>query len=143
MTPTAVCAFDDLASGTARKFDVDGMAIAVVRIGDDVYAIGDVCSHANVSLSEGEVFTDEREIECPQHGSTFSLTTGEACTLPATQPVPVFDDDTSDTLAARVFEVEKEAYPHVLRLLASGRIKLEGRRVRIAASKRRDSSPEE
>ena len=57
---------------------------------DDVYAIGDVCSHANVSLSEGEVWCDEREIECPKHGSTFSLETGEPVTLPATQPVPVF-----------------------------------------------------
>jgi formyltetrahydrofolate-dependent phosphoribosylglycinamide formyltransferase len=57
------------------------------------------------------------------------------------QPVPVFDDDTPDTLAARVFEVEKEAYPHVLRLLAAGRISLEGRRVKIAASKRRGESP--
>jgi phosphoribosylglycinamide formyltransferase-1 len=47
------------------------------------------------------------------------------------QPVPVFDDDTADTLAARVFEVEKEAYPHVLRLLAEGRIKLDGRRVQM------------
>jgi phosphoribosylglycinamide formyltransferase-1 len=47
------------------------------------------------------------------------------------QPVPVFDDDTADTLAGRVFEAEKEAYPHVLRLIAAGRIQLEGRRVRI------------
>ena len=62
-----------------------------MRIDDDVYAIGDVCSHANVSLSEGEVWCDEREIECPKHGSTFSLVTGEPVTLPATQPVPVFD----------------------------------------------------
>jgi phosphoribosylglycinamide formyltransferase 1 len=53
------------------------------------------------------------------------------------QPVPVFDDDTAETLAARVFEAEKEAYPHVLQLLAAGRIKLEGRRVRIVASARR------
>jgi phosphoribosylglycinamide formyltransferase 1 len=45
------------------------------------------------------------------------------------QPVPVFDDDTADTLGKRVFEVEKEAYPHVLRLLAAGRVKLEGGRV--------------
>ncbi len=59
------------------------------------------------------------------------------------QPVPVFDDDTPETLANRVFEVEKEAYPHVLRLLAGGRIVVDGRRVRIAASKRRKSSPEE
>jgi phosphoribosylglycinamide formyltransferase-1 len=48
------------------------------------------------------------------------------------QPVPVFDDDTADTLAKRVFEVEKEAYPHVLKLLAAGRVKLDGRRVTIA-----------
>lgn len=48
------------------------------------------------------------------------------------QPVPVFDDDTPDTLAARVFEIEKEAYPHVLRLLAAGRVQLSGRRVAIA-----------
>ena len=61
-----------------------------MRIGDDVYAIGDTCSHANVSLSGGEVWCDEREIECPQHSSTFSLVTGEPLTLPATQPVPVF-----------------------------------------------------
>jgi phosphoribosylglycinamide formyltransferase-1 len=60
------------------------------------------------------------------------------------QPVPVFDDDDAESLAARVFEVEKEAYPHVLRLLAAGRIKLEGRRVKTAASKRRhESSPDE
>lgn len=54
------------------------------------------------------------------------------------QPVPVFDDDTAETLAARVFEVEKEAYPHVLKLLAAGRIKLEGRRVTITKSRRAD-----
>lgn len=55
------------------------------------------------------------------------------------QPTPVFDDDTPDTLAARVFELEKEAYPHVLRLLAAGRIKLEGRRVHVVSA-RRDSA---
>jgi phosphoribosylglycinamide formyltransferase-1 len=47
------------------------------------------------------------------------------------QPVPVFDDDTVATLADRVFEAEKEAYPHVLKLLAGGKIKLDGRRVKI------------
>jgi formyltetrahydrofolate-dependent phosphoribosylglycinamide formyltransferase len=56
------------------------------------------------------------------------------------QPVPVFDDDTVDTLAKRVFEVEKEAYPHVLRLLALGRIKLEGGRVTMLKSQRGDRS---
>jgi 3-phenylpropionate/trans-cinnamate dioxygenase ferredoxin subunit len=62
-----------------------------VRIGDDVYAIGDMCSHANVSLSDGEVWCDEKQLECPRHSSAFSLETGVPATLPATQPVPVFD----------------------------------------------------
>lgn len=83
--------FDDLEPGTARRVDVGGVAAAVVRIDDDVYAIGDVCSHAEVSLSDGEVWCDELEIECPKHGSTFRLTTGDPVTLPATQPVPVFE----------------------------------------------------
>ena len=88
---SVVCSFDDLTDGAVRKADVDGIAVAVVRIGDDVYAIADVCSHANVSLSEGEVWCDELELECPRHGSAFSLTTGRPSTLPATQPVEVFD----------------------------------------------------
>ena len=87
----AVCALDDLAPGTARRFVIAGIPVAVVRIDDDVYAIGDICSHANVSLSEGEVWCDEKEIECPKHGSTFSLKTGEPQTLPATRPVPVYE----------------------------------------------------
>ena len=87
---TVVCAFDDLAPGSATRFDVDGIAVAVVRIGDDVYAIGDVCSHGEVSLSEGEVLCDEKELECWKHGSAFSLVTGEPQTLPAIRPVPVF-----------------------------------------------------
>jgi len=86
-----LCAVSEVPAGEARRFVVDGHPIAVVRIGDDFYAIGDTCSHANVSLSEGEVFADSCEIECIQHGSAFSLTTGVPSTLPATQPVPVYD----------------------------------------------------
>ena len=85
-----LCARDDLAPGTARRFDVDEHRIALVRIGDDYYAIADRCSHADFSLSEGDVWEDELELECPKHGSTFSLLTGEPQTLPATQPVPVY-----------------------------------------------------
>ena len=86
-----MCARDDLAPGSARCFDVDGHRVAVVRIADDFYAVGDTCSHADFSLSEGDVWADELEIECPKHGSTFSLTTGEPQTLPATQAVPVYE----------------------------------------------------
>ena len=90
-TVVSVGPLEDLAPGTARKVEVGGRMVALVRIGDDVYAIGDTCSHANVSLSEGEILEGEREIECWKHGSTFSLVTGEPLTLPATQPVPVYD----------------------------------------------------
>ncbi len=93
---TAVCNFDDLADGSATKFDVDGVAVSVVGIGDDVYALADVCSHANVSLADGDVWCDELELECPKHGSAFSLLTGEPSTLPATTPVDVFDASVID-----------------------------------------------
>jgi 3-phenylpropionate/trans-cinnamate dioxygenase ferredoxin subunit len=87
---TVVCALADLAPNSASRFEFNGSPVAVVRIGDDVYAIGDTCSHADVSLSEGEVICETKEIECWKHGSTFSLVTGEPQTLPATQPVPVY-----------------------------------------------------
>ncbi|MCU1392089.1 MAG: non-heme iron oxygenase ferredoxin subunit [Ilumatobacteraceae bacterium] len=91
MSDHVACRLDELPSGTARRFDIDGHSIAVVRIGDDVYALGDTCSHADVSLSEGEVLVERKELECWKHGSAFSLETGEPFTLPATQPVPVYD----------------------------------------------------
>ncbi len=90
MSGVVVCRLEELASGSARRVEVGGRAVALVRIGDDVYAIGDTCSHAEVSLSEGEVVCDAKEIECVKHGSAFSLETGEPQTLPATQPVPVY-----------------------------------------------------
>ena len=85
-----VCTLDELPSGTARRVDVDGHRIALIRCDEGVYAIGDRCTHADISLSEGEVMCDEREIECWKHGSTFSLVTGEPQSLPATRPVPVY-----------------------------------------------------
>jgi 3-phenylpropionate/trans-cinnamate dioxygenase ferredoxin subunit len=86
-----VCAVDDVEPNTAKRFDVGRLRICLVRIGDDFYAIGDRCSHADYSLSEGEIWPDEKEIECWKHGSTFSLETGEPQSLPATIPVPVYN----------------------------------------------------
>lgn len=86
-----ICSRDDLTAGEARRFDVGGHRICLVRINDDFYAIGDECSHEDYSLAEGEVFADECAVECWKHGSLFSLATGEPLTLPATQPVPVYD----------------------------------------------------
>jgi 3-phenylpropionate/trans-cinnamate dioxygenase ferredoxin subunit len=85
-----ICDRADLADGTARRFDLDGHRIALVRIGEDFHAVGDRCSHEDYSLAEGEVFPEECEIECWKHGSVFSLRTGMPLTLPATKPVPVY-----------------------------------------------------
>jgi 3-phenylpropionate/trans-cinnamate dioxygenase ferredoxin subunit len=85
-----LCGRDEIEAGTARRFEVGSHRIALVRIEDDVYAIGDTCSHEDYSLSEGEVLTEECEIECWKHGSTFDLRTGEPQTLPATKAVPVY-----------------------------------------------------
>ena len=86
-----VCAVTDLAPGQARRFDLGKHRIALVRIGDDFYAVGDRCSHADFSLAEGEVLSDDLEIECWKHGSTFSLLDGTPQSLPATRPVPVYE----------------------------------------------------
>lgn len=95
VTRITLCPFDELDDGEARRFDVDagGLVhkIAVIRLGDDLYALGDICSHADYSLAEGEVDAEEGTIECWKHGSLFSLETGEAETLPATRPVPVYE----------------------------------------------------
>ena len=97
MAEVRVASVDDVPPGTSRRVDVDGLRLAVVRLPakeagdpDDWYVVGDRCSHADYSLSEGDVWVDEREIECPKHGSTFSLLTGEPLSLPATKPIPVY-----------------------------------------------------
>ncbi len=91
MSAATVARLDDLVDGGALRVVVDGRALSVVRIGDDVYVIGDRCSHGDYSLSEGEVDVDTCHIECAKHGSSFSLVTGEPDVLPATKPVPVYE----------------------------------------------------
>ena len=82
---------DDFQNGSAARVDVEGHRIAIVRIGDDFYALGDRCSHADFPLSEGDVYPEDKELECLKHGSTFSLETGKPTTLPATRAVPVYE----------------------------------------------------
>ncbi len=88
--PLRICALDDLDDGGSTTVEVDGRRLAVIRVGDSVYVIGDRCSHAEVSLGGGEVDTDECTIECPKHGSEFDLRTGEPLSLPAVKPVPTY-----------------------------------------------------
>lgn len=81
--------FSELESGKPEKITVGDKEVCVVRVAEEVFAIADICSHAEASLSEGEV--NGEKIECWLHGAEFSLRTGEALTPPATEPVEVFE----------------------------------------------------
>jgi 3-phenylpropionate/trans-cinnamate dioxygenase ferredoxin component len=85
-----VCALSELEEDIPWRVVLDGTPVSVVRTSEDgeVFAINDICSHQNVSLSEGEV--EDCSIECWLHGSTFDLRTGKPSGLPATRPVPVY-----------------------------------------------------
>ncbi|MGI8711031.1 MAG: Rieske (2Fe-2S) protein [Acidimicrobiales bacterium] len=96
MSAVALCSLDELTDGEGRRFDVEGHRLAVIRIGDDVYVIGDRCTHAEASLAEGEVDPETCHIECSRHGSGFSLETGVPDALPATRPVPVYEARVDD-----------------------------------------------
>ena len=78
----------ELSAGKPVKIEKDGRSICVTRIGDEVFAIDDTCSHSDASLSEGDV-TDFK-IECWLHGAEFDLRTGEALTPPAVAPLKTY-----------------------------------------------------
>ncbi|MEY3257027.1 MAG: hypothetical protein RIT08_944 [Actinomycetota bacterium] len=84
----AEIAFDSLVSGKPVAIDVDGVAVCVARIGDEVFAVEDTCTHSEASLSEGEI--TGTKIECWLHGAEFDLRTGEALTPPATAALKTF-----------------------------------------------------
>ncbi|RCS63059.1 non-heme iron oxygenase ferredoxin subunit [Microbacterium sp. JB110] len=89
MSAVRVCALTELVQDEAIRVEADGVPIAVVLDSNgDVHAIGDTCTHGEVSLSEG--FVEDDTLECWAHGSAFSLTTGKPLNLPAYEPVPVF-----------------------------------------------------
>ena len=99
-----VCAVADIPEGGALRVLVGDQPVAVATCDGEVYAILDICSHADVPLSEGEV--SDCAIECWLHGSAFDLRTGVPLSLPATVPVPVFavevqgEGDTARVLVA-------------------------------------------
>lgn len=85
MTEVRLGPIATLTEGAGTRFEVDGERLAAFLIEGEVHVIDDRCSHAEASLSEGEVF--DTEVECPRHGAAFDVTTGKALTLPATKPV--------------------------------------------------------
>ena len=92
MTETPVysraCALSELPEEGVLGVEVAGEPVAVARTGGEVFALRDVCSHAEVPLSEGEIY--DHTVECWLHGSCFDLRTGQPTGPPATEPVPTY-----------------------------------------------------
>ena len=82
-------AFDILVEGKPVAIEVDGTPVCVVKVADEVFAVADNCTHAEASLSEGEV--SGNKIECWLHGAEFDLKTGKALTPPATEALKTFN----------------------------------------------------
>jgi 3-phenylpropionate/trans-cinnamate dioxygenase ferredoxin component len=89
MAEIRICSEDDLDVGSAVRVVIDDLPIALVRDSSGaIHAIGDTCTHGDISLSEG--FVEDATLECWAHGSKFSLETGKPLSLPAYEPVPVY-----------------------------------------------------
>ena len=91
MTFVRACSLDEVPADQALAVTIGDLEVAVARDGDEVFALQDLCSHAEVALSEGEVA--DCQIECWLHGSMFDLRTGKPTNLPATEPVSTFPVD--------------------------------------------------
>ena len=94
MTFVRACALDEVPTDQALAVTIGDLEVAVARDGEEVFAIQDLCSHAAVALSEGEVA--DCTVECWLHGSRFDLRTGKPTGLPATEPVATFAVDVRD-----------------------------------------------
>jgi 3-phenylpropionate/trans-cinnamate dioxygenase ferredoxin component len=82
------CRLSQLADDSAVAVELDGVPVCVARSGGEVFAVSDICSHADVALSEGDV--EDGTVECWLHGSRFDLRTGRPTGLPANRPVPTY-----------------------------------------------------
>ena len=83
-----VAEMSDLAAGEMMVVEVGDERVLLVNVGGNVYACDDICSHAFASLSEGDL--NGEEVECPLHGSAFSVITGEAITPPADESIKIY-----------------------------------------------------
>ncbi|MCW2603104.1 MAG: sufE [Pseudonocardiales bacterium] len=100
MTAVQVCAVSDLREYVPLRVELERIDVAVVRVGAEVFAIEDVCSHADVPLSDGDVEIEDGvcTIECALHGSRFDLTTGKPTGPPASMAVPVYPVEIIDDI---------------------------------------------
>lgn len=89
-----VCSENDLVEGEPHVVYTDDHAIAVFLVGEDCYAVEDVCSHDGGELAGGDV--DGCEVICPRHGARFDLRTGAALTAPAYEAIAIFETRVQD-----------------------------------------------
>ena len=83
-----VARLDECQEGKPLQVWVDERPLALCRVGEDVYAISDICTHQEFFLSEGKL--EGSVIECAAHGARFDVTTGKVKRLPAFKPVKTF-----------------------------------------------------
>jgi 3-phenylpropionate/trans-cinnamate dioxygenase ferredoxin component len=86
-----VAKLEEIPDGGMKQVTVGGALIGLYRRGNDVYAMGDVCTHEEAYLTDGDFEADELEVECPLHGSRFNVETGAVRILPATRPEPAYE----------------------------------------------------
>jgi 3-phenylpropionate/trans-cinnamate dioxygenase ferredoxin subunit len=84
-----VAALDEIPPGGRKSVVFDDRAVLVLRIGDEVYAVEDICSHDGQPLTEGAV--EGTAIECPRHGARFDVRTGRPLCMPAVEPIATFE----------------------------------------------------
>ena len=87
-------ALDSFSASHVQTVEINGSVVAVFKVDNEFFAIQNRCSHAEASLSEGEVY--DCKVECPLHGAEFDLKTGEALTLPATKPVATYTTEVNE-----------------------------------------------
>jgi len=80
--------FDSLTPGKPQRLEIDGVGVCVARVGDEVFAVADLCTHSDASLAEGEL--NGFKLECWLHGAEFDIRDGAALTPPATVPLETF-----------------------------------------------------
>jgi 3-phenylpropionate/trans-cinnamate dioxygenase ferredoxin subunit len=86
-----VAKLDDIPDEGMKQVVVRGDLVGLYRVGEDVYAIDDICTHEEAYLTEGEFDPVDLEVECPLHGSHFNIVSGEVRILPATRPVATYE----------------------------------------------------
>ena len=85
-----VCHRVDVAAGSMKSVEPNGVPVLIARVGERFFAVGDVCSHARSRLSDGYLDEKACTVECPTHNAVFSLATSEALEFPADEPIPTY-----------------------------------------------------